>query len=327
MSDAAPPVALAEMLRLLRGASVTIFSQDSHLRYRWLQNPPATWSAATVVRGRTDSDFLPAGAAAAATAAKREVLLTGRPHWAEFVVEASHSRQYFELYVEPERDAAGVVSGVIGLALDVTERRKRVAALEAIVRQAAHRSKNLLAILQSIAVQTAREASSTNDFIEKYRSRIQSISRSQDIALGPSSHGTRLPDLVAAQVEPYVTNAAKRVEFEGEDCELTANAALHIGLALSELAVLAVNKGALSGADGGITITAEKAVDPTIDAALPSLRVVWREHASQKAALPEGFTLQLLERLIPSALSGHSELTVDERGLRYALVVGPGEFQ
>jgi two-component sensor histidine kinase len=326
MSDAAPPVALAEMLHLLRGASVTVFNQDKHLRYRWLQNPPATWGAAEA-QGKSDSEILPAGAAAAATAAKREVLSTGRPHWAEFVVEANYARQYFELYVEPERDSSGAVTGVIGLALDVTERRKRVAALEAIVRQAAHRSKNLLAILQSIAVQTAREASSTGDFIDKYRARIQSISRSQDIALGPSTHGARLPDLVAAQVEPYVANAAKRVEYEGADCELTANAALHIGLALSELAVLSVNRGALSGTDGGIAISAELAVDPAIDPSAPSLRVVWREHAGRKATLPEGFTLQLLERLIPSALSGRSELTTGEGGLRYVLTVGPSEFQ
>jgi len=327
MPDDSQPVESRNVLRLLHGASIAIFSQDTDLRYRWLENPPATWNAGADVRGRTDGDLLPAGAAATAVAVKREVLSTGRPHWAEFAVERNRARQHFELYVEAERDQAGAVSGVIGLALDVTERRKRVAALEAVVRQASHRSKNLLAILQSLAVQTARSAASTQDFIEQYRGRIQSISRSQDIALGPAAHGASLSDLIAAQVEPYVADAADRITFEGGDCELTGNATLHIGLALSELTVAAANSGALSLSDGRILITAERVIDAAVDPARTCLRLEWSERAGRPVPPPQGFTLQLLERLIPSALDGHSALTSTDDGIRYVLTVAPSQFQ
>jgi two-component sensor histidine kinase len=324
MPDEAAGLVLAEVLRLLRGASVAVFSQDTDLRYRWLENPPKSWGVADAA-GKMDHDFLPTGAAATALSVKREVLSTGRPHWAEFVVEGEGARQHFELYVEAERDSAGVVTGVIGLALDVTERRKRVAALEAIVRQYSHRSKNLLAILQSLAVQTARAASSTEEFIEQYRGRIQSISRSQDIALGPSAHGANLSELIAAQVQPYVADPAGRIRFEGADYALSGNAALHIGLALSELTIQAANLGALSTPDGAIVISAEVA-DRT-DPGGPCLSLTWSERAGRPLAPAEGFTRQLLERLIPSAVGGSATLTSTDDGLSYMLRVGPAEFQ
>ncbi len=326
MSDGTAHLALAEVLSLLRGAGATVFSQEVDLRYRWLENPPASWAQQADVRGKTDLDLLPAAAAATATATKRAVLSTGRPHWAELVVEKDRARQNFELYVEAEKDGAGAPVGLIGLAFDVTERRKRVEALEAVVRQYSHRSKNLLAILQSLAVQTARAAASTEDFIEQFRGRIQSISRSQDIALGPSAHGADLSELVAAQVEPYVADAAARVSLEGADCELTANAALHIGLALSELTVQAVNLGALSGPDGTITLSAERVTDAETDPERACLRLTWSEHAGRPLPVAEGFTRQLLERLIPSALGGHSALRSTDDGMSYVLTVGPGEF-
>ena len=327
MADAAAQPTLAEILRLLGGASVTLFSQDAGLRYRWLVNRPESWGGEDA-RGKTDLHVLPAGAAATAMAVKREVLSSGRPHWAELAVEGERTRQHFELYVEAERNDSGAVDGVIGVALNVTERRKRIAALEAVVRQSSHRSKNLLAILQSLAVQTARSAPSTEAFIEQYRNRIQSISRSQDIAMGPSAHGVSLSELIGAQVEPYVADAAAgRVSLEGVDCALTANAALHIGLALSELAVRAVNIGALSGPDGRIVIGAEQMRDEQIHPDRDSLRLTWSEAAGHPLPLPEGFSRQLLERLIPSALGGHSALSATDDGLRYVLALGPGEFE
>ncbi len=327
VSSEAAPGGLADILRLLGGASIAVFSQDADLKYRWLRNPHKTWLATGDACGKTDGDLLPVAAAATAAAVKRQVLSTGRPHWAELVVEGSRARQYIELYVEAERNSDGRITGVIGLALDATERRTRVAALESMVRQATHRSKNLLAILQSLAVQTARTTSSTDEFIEQYRSRIQSISRSQDIAMGPSSHGARLPDLVAAQVEPYVAQPATRITFEGSDYELTANAALHIGLALSELTVAAASSGALTSPEGHIRISAERVTDSEIDGAEPCLRLTWIERAERPIPPPGGFARQLLERLIPSALGGRSALTTEGDGLRYELTIGPSEFQ
>jgi two-component sensor histidine kinase len=315
------------VLRLLRAASIGYFSQDASLKYRWLENPPATWAGAGDIQGKTDDDLLPAGAASVATAAKREVLATGQPRWTEFAVERDWARQYFELFVEAERDDAGEIRGVAGLLLDVTQRRKRLATLEAIIRQSSHRSKNLLAVLQGLAVQTARTAASTEEFIEQYRGRIQSVSRSQDLVLGTSSQDVRLSRLIAAQVEPYVTDAERQLRFQVSDCDLTANAALHVGLALAELAVAAASGGALSKDGGWVSINAEEVDEPRVGAANPCLRLRWAEHGGRSGDLPQGFAQQLLERLIPSALGGRGALSSTEGGPCYELLIASSEFR
>ncbi len=326
MLGGAAPVHLEGILRLLRGASVAVFSQDANLKYRWLQPPPKSWLVADEIGGKTDGDIFPAGAAAAVVAAKREVLTTGQPCWTEFSVDRDRRRQSFELYAEAERDEVGAIVGVVGLLVDVTERRKRLAALEAIVRQSSHRSKNLLAILQSLAVQTARAAHSTEDFIEQYRGRIQSVSRSQDLALRVGSQEVRLSHLIAIQVEPYVADKADKVRFEGDDCDLTTNAALHVGLALFELTVSAADRGLLLDGDAKISITVERVRDAALDAADASLRVRWVESGAGPASL-QGFTQQLLERLIPSALGGRGTLSSTDEGISYELTIAPGEFR
>ena len=327
MPERTIPVGANSVLRLMRGASIAHFSQDANLKYRWLENPPKTWSAAGGVERKTDADLLPASAASVAIAAKTEVLTTGQPRWAEFAVEKEWARQYFELYVEAERDEAGGIIGVVGLLLDVTQRRKRLAVLEAIVRQSSHRTKNLLAVLQSLAVQTARATTSTADFIEQYRGRIQSVSRSQDLVFTTSAQDVRLSSLIGAQVEPYVTDPESQIRLEGEDYELTANAALHVGLALSELAVSAANGGVLSSDGGRISITAERVDDPSGDAAGFCLRLVWAQHGSKSAKVLDGFAQQLLERLIPAALGGRGVLSSTEEGPRYELVLSSSEFK
>lgn len=321
------PGNLDEILRLLRGASIAYFSQDPSLRYRRLDNPPRTWLAAGGVEGKTDGELLPASAASAAIAAKTEVLSTGEPRWAEFAVERGWTRQYFELYAEAERDENGEVVGVAGLLLDVTQRRNRLAALEAIVRQSAHRSKNLLAVLQSLAVQTARAAASTAEFIEQYRGRIQSVSRSQDLVLGRNSQDVRLSSLIGAQVEPYVAEAERRIRFNGVDVDVSPNAALHLGLALSELAVAAASGGALSEEGGWVSITAERVDDSSIDGERPSLRLTWSEHGAHRLHPLQGFAQQLLERLIPSALGGHGTFPEDSDGPRYQVTLASSEFK
>jgi two-component sensor histidine kinase len=144
--------------------------------------------------------------------------------------------------------------------------------------------------------------------------------------MGAASKGARLSELVAAQVEPHVADAQSRIALEGDECELTANAALHIGLALSELTIAAAGAGVLARSEGHVNITAERAVDPAIDPSRPSLRLTWVECGNRPSPLPEGFSRQLLERLVPSALSGHASLESTDEGLRFVLTVGPDEF-
>ena len=128
------------VLRTLAQANVAAFAQDRDLRYRWIENPPSSWHGVDIA-GKSEIDVLPARAATYATALKREVLQSGRAQWAELIVDGDAGSSYFDVFLEPERDETGEVVGLIGLAIDTTDRRKQEVTIDAIARDLSHRTK------------------------------------------------------------------------------------------------------------------------------------------------------------------------------------------
>lgn len=321
----AGPAYIDAILRLLGRAKVSAFAQDSDLRYRWIENPPEDWGTTDIV-GKSEADVLPAKSAALTTALKREVLESGRAQWTSLTVDRGERVQYFDLYVAPDHDGSGTVVGVTGLAIDVTARHKQAATIDAVAREQAHRTKNLLAVIQSLGTQTARTAASTEDFIDTFRGRIQSISRSQDLSIGTARHGAKLSNLVETQLHPYLTDIGQQFAFTGEDRYLTASGALHVGLALYELCITAVESGALSAPNGKVNIDAaiiegKAAVQPQC------LQLTWRESGGPLARPVDGFSKVLLDRIVPAAVGGSATMSEKDTGRSYTLTIAGSEFE
>ena len=114
-----------ERLRITATATgVTLFEQDSQLRYLWVQNPMAGYTVEGLV-GRTDREV---GQTVedldAIVRAKEHVLATGRGTQIEIVNRGPDgSRIYSEVTLEPKRDEAGNVVGILGARVDVTARK------------------------------------------------------------------------------------------------------------------------------------------------------------------------------------------------------------
>ncbi|HEY0835772.1 MAG TPA: PAS domain-containing protein [Azospirillum sp.] len=108
----------------LKNSGVVVFNQDRDLRFTWINNSPL-FPRAEDVLGRTDRDvFERPRDAEALMALKRRVLDSGEGERDEFRVRA-HGRDYFfDITVEPLRDATGSVAGITCAAVDVTERRR-----------------------------------------------------------------------------------------------------------------------------------------------------------------------------------------------------------
>lgn len=314
-----------DILELLGAAAVTVFAQDDALRYRWIRNPPGNWTAAAA-SGKSEIDVLPAKAAAMATAVKREVFSSGRAQWSELLVEDGDGTRYFDMFVAPDRDPSGKIVGVAGFAVDVSDRRAHAAMMESVAREQAHRTKNLLAVIQSLGTQTARSSASLEDFIDSFRGRIQSISLSQDLSIGGKRNGARLSDLIETQIHPYVSDVGRQFEFRGEDRYLSATAALHVGLAFYELCIAATQSGSLSGADGKATVTST-VVDNREDNRPSCLEVIWRERGGPGGAPIVGFAKVLLERIVPAAVGGKAAMSEDDDGRTYTLTLAGSEFE
>jgi two-component sensor histidine kinase len=308
------------LLKALRHTGISLSYQDLDLKVVWAENAPPAWGERDL-SGLTDAEFLPDGEASRVVAVKEAVCKSGDPQTLEISVQHGANVNWYEVSVDADRDAKGAVSGIITTAIDVTDRRRREQTLRALLREVSHRSKNLLAIIQSIATQTGRYSGTIDGFLLRFRGRLQSLASSQDLVTSSNWRGADLRELVIGQVGRYVVDPTRHLLIEGANPYLNPNAALHIGLALHELAVNSVSYGALAKAKGFVTISAETGTEQ-------ELTLVWREelNAAARVGGEKRFGSVALERVVPAALNGAATLTIGGSGLEYKLTIPAGSL-
>ncbi|MBF0529923.1 MAG: PAS domain-containing protein [Deltaproteobacteria bacterium] len=108
----------------LQASSNMVFNQDQALRYTWITNPHPAFAREPVL-GRTDADLLPADEAAHLTALKQRVLETGVGTRDQIRTNIDGQEFYYDLFVEPLRDKAGVVTGIMSAMLNLESRGSR----------------------------------------------------------------------------------------------------------------------------------------------------------------------------------------------------------
>src|SRR5262249_35560387 len=164
----------------LRGSHVTIYTQDRDLRYTSISNSMLGHSIDSIL-GRTDADLFPPDSSAAIVAMKQNVLTTGEAKRAEIPLEDGSGIRWHDLHIEPLRNDSGDVVGLTCASVDVTERKEGEAHLRLLLRELTHRSKNLLAVIQAMARQTARHVGSIDGFLNQFGARLQALAASHDL--------------------------------------------------------------------------------------------------------------------------------------------------
>ncbi len=101
----------------LHAVPVVLFNQDRELRYTWMWNPAAHFSVAEVI-GKSDTDLLPAKEAAELTRIKRQVLDSGTGARRRVQTVFDGKPSFYDLTVEPLRDAGGEIVGITCVRLD-----------------------------------------------------------------------------------------------------------------------------------------------------------------------------------------------------------------
>ena len=237
----------------LRGSQVTVSTHDRDLRYTSISNPILGRSISDIL-GRTDAELFPSDGGAAVIALKSEALATGQSARSEVCFENATGIRWHDLHVEPLRDEAGDIIGLTCASIDITERKEDDAHLRMLMRELTHRSKNLLAVIQAMARQTARHAGSVESFLTQFGARVQALAASHDLLVRESWYGASLGELIRSQLASYIERATGQVTIDGPPVALKPEAAQNLGLALHELADNAGKFGALSVPDGRVTI-------------------------------------------------------------------------
>lgn len=307
----------------LRGSQVTVYTQDCDLRYTSISNSMLGRSVEDIL-GCTDSEILPRDGAAAMMAVKREVMATGEAKRAEIPLEAASGIRWHDLHIEPLRNETGKIVGLTCASVDVTERKEGEAHLRLLLRELTHRSKNLLAVIQAMARQTANHAGSVNAFLTQFGSRLQAMAASHDLLVRESWYGASLGELVRSQLSGYLDGSAAQVTIEGPPIALKPEAAQNLGLALHELTVNAVKFGALSVPTGRVSITWSRRDGPTDNA----LELDWREQLGPKVKVrrKKGFGSMVIERNLARALDAEVNMNFDPDGLHCHIVIPPGQI-
>lgn len=229
------------------------------------------------------------------------------------------------IVANPVRTSAQEIRGYSITIRDISARKEHDRHLASVMRELTHRSKNLLAIIQAMARQTALRSDGLVDFESRFSGRLQSLSRSHELLVSNDWEGALLGDLVAAQRSAFGSKHS-RIRASGPDVFLRPEAILNIGLALHELASNAERHGALSVATGRVDLTwsIERSQTGT-----RRLMIFWRERGRQPAGdllHHRGFGRDILEHVAPTALGANVVLKAIPDGLLWTLDVPGDQF-
>jgi PAS domain S-box-containing protein len=179
-----------------------------------------------------------------------------------------------------------------------------------LMREVNHRAKNMLALVQAIARQTAV---GHPDFIERFNERIRALATSQDLMVRNEWRGAYLEDIVRAQLAHFADLVGSRIAVLGPRLRLNANASQAISLALHELATNAGKYGALSVDTGRVHVGWCLEGDNFI--------MSWSEREGPPVSPPErtGFGSTVVGSMVEQTVGGEVDLNYLPSGLIWRL--------
>jgi len=204
---------------------------------------------------------------------------------------------------------ANALTAVLSGASSELKRREEHAAF--LMRELAHRSKNQLAVVRGMALQTARQSKNIDQFTTDFNQRLQGLAQSQDLMLRQNWQGAWLEDLVRAHLDLF--GAVPRMVISGPALFLNANAAQNIGFALHELATNATKHGALHAPAGRVAVAWQRTDD--------RIHLEWRESGGGERIRSDhrGFGSLVLTELVPQSLQGNATLEFLQTGALWTL--------
>ena len=213
------------------------------------------------------------------------------------------------------RDPDGKAQLVANMVMDVTERKNAEQQVQLLLRESTHRSKNLLAVVQAVASQTAHGSGTLAEFQDKFGERLRALAASQDLLVQGGWHGAAIEELLKQQLAPFADRGVG-FELNGPQVMLSASVAQTLGLALHELATNATKYGAWSLPEGSVAIRWEVAAGEK-----PRLHLGWTESGGPPVEVPlrKGFGHVVFEHMVEQSARGEVKIDYDPAGLRWSV--------
>jgi len=206
---------------------------------------------------------------------------------------------------------------------DITANKRAQRTRELYIDELQHRTRNLIAIVQSISDTALAAAGSLADYRAEFNNRLGALARVQGLLSRDDGRDVTLRDLVQGELNAIgVTPGTERIVMDGPPVTLRQDAVQLLALALHELATNALKHGALKESRGRLDVKWQMLDGMNT----PRLELTWVEsgielNEREVDTLRRGFGRELLEHALPYQLDATTTLELTRDGLRFRLVI------
>ena len=299
--------------------NASLILQDFDDAYLLVTGLPDLWRIGTFA-DPADGNIFGEVIAAQLASAKSRARQSGRTEIIEIDLDSGRVFEFRLLAFTGRLNRTQLITTII----ERSEDRRREKILQSLLRDVSHRSKNLLAIIQSIVTQTSQYTDTIDAYVQKLRGRIFSLSRSQDLVTDSGWRGAFAHELLDQQVSAYIPSGQDLIRFEGENILLSPNVTMHLGLAFHELLINAINYGTFLAAGDQIRVCCS-----IIDLnEVKHIKFDWNEPVNPRfRAIAAGEDIPvrrlgtaILERVVPASVNGRAEYEISPLDVRYGLI-------
>jgi two-component system CheB/CheR fusion protein len=218
---------------------------------------------------------------------------------------------HYLVRVAPYRDIDRRTAGVVITFVNVTGLTRAEERQQVLIAELQHRTRNLLAVVQSIA----RETLDNGETIQAFNSRLSALGRLQGLLGKATADHVDLSEIIRLEIGTFGGQHANNITISGPAVPLNLEYVQAVALAIHELATNAMKYGALKGHDGRLQV--EWRVDDDSNG-VPTLSLDWRE--SELSSPPDssrrGYGRQLIEQALAFTLRAKTELVFGQDGVR-----------
>jgi two-component sensor histidine kinase/DNA-binding response OmpR family regulator len=210
-------------------------------------------------------------------------------------------------------DARGRITRLSGVTVDITDRKRTEERQNLLAREADHRAKNALAVVQSIVRLTKADA--VKDYAGAVEGRIGALARAHTLLAQSRWQGADLATLVDEELAPYRTSEAERLFWGGPQVSLQPRTAQTIAVAVHELATNAAKHGALASLTGRVALAWELSGG--------ALVLRWSESGEPAVKVPtvQGFGIKVITSSIEAQLGGKARFDWRRDGMDCTLII------
>ncbi|WP_421693816.1 PAS domain S-box protein [Aestuariivirga sp.] len=239
-------------------------------------------------------------------------------YYVEHRVRHRESGEYrwFQTRARPVQRERSTPGDWIGTMTDIHELRLLQGRQQVMMAELHHRTRNLLAVVQAIAMQLERSASTKKDFLDAFLQRLGALSRAQGLIARAQQGQFLLSDLVETEITAHVSGPLEeaRVRIEGPEVFLPVLSMQALALALHELATNAIKYGALSNRNGQLQVSWKE----ISKVGAPVVLFEWKETgvAIDQAPQHRGYGSTLIENALPRQPQTRTGLVMEGDGVR-----------